>query len=210
MKRKIISVLILLFILVLLLRFSISESYIENIETIVETTKQHTRYETAIFNMQNEMIEIKTIKDKKEWFILYKNILDKYSYILDYKKTIYDYFTEEEIYLIQRVVETECYDQDFVSKCNVASVILNRYESKELSFGDTIDEIITNKNQFAYGRKIISEDTILAVEYAFSIEDTTGGCIAFRSDDKPDTWYDWGYQFTDDAEHHFYKEVDDE
>lgn len=164
-------------------------------------------YEIAILSMQKEMDDIATIKDEKEWFLYYLEIIDKYSYIIDPPETIYDYYTEDEIYLIQRTVETECYDQDFESKVNVANVILNRYESDNSGFGCSIEEIITKSNQFAYGRKEISEDTIVAVEYAFSIKDTTDGCIAFRSNKRPDVWYGWEYQFTDEAGHHFYKEV---
>ena len=76
-------------------------------------------------------------------------------------------------------------------------------------FGNTIEEVITKENQFAYWRKDITESTILAVEYAFQIEDTTGGCIAFRSDEKPDEWYGWEYAFIDDAGHHFYREKEE-
>lgn len=173
-------------------------------------TVEEDPYEIAILSMQKEMGDIAAIKEKKEWFLSYLEIVDRYSYIIDPPETIYDYFTEDEIYLIQRTVETECYEQDFESKVNVANVILNRYESDNLSFGCSIEEIITKSNQFTYWRKEISEDTIAAVEYAFSIKDTTEGCIAFRSDKRPDTWYGWEYQFTDESGHHFYKEVDDE
>lgn len=123
---------------------------------------------------------------------------------MDCPLTIYDKYTDEEIILIQRAVETECYDQDFESKCNVASVIFNRINSGE--YGGTIKEVITKPNQFAYGREIISEDTMLAVEYCFMIEDTTNGCVAFRSDKKLMVWRDWIYVFEDLAGHYFYKE----
>ena len=165
-------------------------------------------YEIAVLSMQKEMDEINKIEDEKEWFLYYLEIIDKYSHIIDPPETIYDYFTEEEIYLIYRAVETECFDASFQSKSNVASVIFNRIDSGE--FGNSVEQIITSKNQFAYGREKITEDTIIAVRFAFEIKDTTNGCIAFRSDDKPDTWYDWGYQFTDNAGHNFYKEIDDE
>lgn len=42
--------------------------------------------------------------------------------------------------------------------------------------------------------------------YVYEIEDTTDGCIAFRSDKSPYTWYEWIYSFTDSCGHHFYKE----
>ena len=161
--------------------------------------------EFVIQEAQRKMYDISTIENKEQWFIAYKKIIDEFRYVIDPPLTIYDYFTDEEIYLIQRAVETECYDQDFISKCNVANIIINRFEiGKE--FGDTIKEVITKENQFAYWRKDITESTILAVEYAYQIEDTTDGCIAFRSDEKPNEWYGWEYVFTDSSGHHFYRE----
>lgn len=164
--------------------------------------------ELIIQEVQGKIYDISVIEDKEQWFIAYKKIIEEYRGVIDPPLTIYDYFTKEEIYLIQRVVETECYDQDFMSKCNVASVVFNRIEIGG-EFGNTIEEVITKENQFAYWRKDITESTILAVEYAFQIEDTTGGCIAFRSDEKPDEWYGWEYAFIDDAGHHFYREKEE-
>ena len=150
-----------------------------------------------------EMNELKTIEDKREWFVEYKRIINKYSKWFDPPETIYDVFTDDEINLICKTVETECYMADFISKCNVASVIFNRIEME--GYGDTITNIICCENQFVYGRDNITEDTILAVEYAFCIEDTTNGCVAFRSDVCPPSWYKWEYVFTDESGHHFYK-----
>ena len=41
-------------------------------------------------------------------------------------------------------------------------------------------------------------------EYAY-YEDTTNGCIAFRSDCSPNEWNSWTKQFTDESGHTFYK-----
>ena len=171
---------------------------------VEEVVEEQDPYEIAIQEMQEKMSKIESIEDNKEWFLAYKDIVFEYAEWIDPPETIYDYFTDNEIYLIQRVVETETYDQDFISKCNVASVIINRFESGK--YGDSIESIITAPNQFSYWRKDITENTILAVEYAFQIEDTTNGCIAFRSDDNPNAWYSWHYVYTDKAGHHFYME----
>ena len=64
--------------------------------------------------------------------------------------------------------------------------------------------VIKVSNQFDYGRTNISEDTLLALGYAFMIEDTTNGCIAFRSDSSPNKWGKWIYKFTDNVGHSFY------
>ena len=167
-------------------------------------------YELVIKKMQEEMKTVNTIEDKEQWFVAYKALVHKYEYIIDPPSTIYDYYTNEEINLIQRVVETEFYDQDFESKVNVACVVFNRIEDEEGNYGANVKEVVTAKNQFAYGREKITESTILAIEYAFQIEDTTNGCVAFRSGEKPEKWYTtethyWTKQFEDNSGHAFYK-----
>lgn len=161
--------------------------------------------DNAIEEMNYEMTEIETITDKKEWFIAYKNIIDEYSYILDPPETIYDYFTEEELCLLFHVVQAEIGDEcySFEQKANVASVVFNRlYHEK---FPDALSEILVY-DQFSpisngrYKEVEVSEDTILACEYAFEIEDTTDGCLFFDSNNT------LNYQFVfDDGAHNFYK-----
>lgn len=147
--------------------------------------------------------ELDNIEDKKEWFLTYKELVFKYAKWVDPPETVFDVFSEEEIRLVCRMVETECYQQDFESKVNVASVAFNRLESGK--FGDTMTEIITTPKQFAYGRRDITEDSILAVQYAFEIEDTTQGALYFHSNPKTNTFNGADYIFTDLAGHHFYK-----
>lgn len=176
------------------------EVVIEKVENIEPTLDP---FEVAINKMEEELIEISSIEDNMEWFINYKDIVSRYTMWISPPNSIYDCFTEEEINLICRVVETETFECDFDSKVNVANVVFNRLEHGE--FGKTIKEIITTKNQFAYGRKNISEDTILAVEYAFMVEDTTNGALFFHSNKKTNTFCGASYIFSDDAVHHFYK-----
>lgn len=150
---------------------------------------------------RNKLNEVNEIDDNKEWFIAYKDLIYKYAAWEDAPETVYDYFTEDEVRLICRVVETETYDQDFDSKCNVASVVFNRIESEK--FGDTVEEII-KPGQFVYGRESLTEDTILAVMYAFEIGDTAQGALYFHSNEKTDKFCGRSYIFTDEAGHHFY------
>ena len=167
-----------------------------------EVIEEPDPYEIAIQEMQEKMLEIESIEDNKEWFLAYKDIVFEYIEWIDPPETIFDYYTEDEVRLICRVVETEAYQCDFNSKVNVANVVLNRIESGE--FGDTVEEIVTTENQFAYGRKNISEDTILAVEYAFMIEDTTNGALFFHSNNKTDTFCGRDFIFQDSVGHNFY------
>lgn len=165
--------------------------------------------DTAIEEMNQKMAEIESIEDKKEWFIAYKSIIEEYSYIIDPPETIYEYFTEEELDLLFHVVQAEIGDEcySFEQKANVASVIFNRlYHEK---FPDALSEILVY-DQFSpisngrYKEVEVAEDTILACEYAFEIEDTTDGCLFFDSNNA------LNYQFVfDDGAHNFYKYRED-
>ena len=148
-------------------------------------------------------LEYKVV-DKEKWYLGYKQMIAEFDGYLDPPETVYDVYSADEIYLIQRAVETEVFQCSFDAKVNVASVIFNRIDDGR--FGNTVKEVITNPGQFAYFRTKISDSTVLAVEYAFEIEDTTDGCIAFRSDKCPDKWGKWVYRFSDGAVHHFYSE----
>lgn len=147
--------------------------------------------------------KIKQIDDNKELFLQYKDLTSEYTEWVELPETLFDVFSEEEIYLMCRVVETECYQQDFDSKVNVANVVLNRYYDGR--FGETITDIITSPKQFAYGRKNIEEDTMLAVQYAYEFDDTTQGSLYFHSNKKTDTFNGASFVFQDDAGHNFYK-----
>lgn len=218
MKNRLLSLLILLFMVVsFLLPFSSTEST-QNEETTViepkimstityeikveEVFEEADPYEGVIAEMQEKMSEIESIEDRKEWFLSYKDIVFKYAKWIDPPETIYDCFTEDEVRLICRVVETETYQCDFNSKVNVANVVLNRIESGE--FGDTVEEVVTTENQFAYGREVLTEDTILAVMYAYEVIDTTNGALYFHSNEKTDTFCGRTHIFTDNSGHNFY------
>lgn len=178
------------------------QSYLCNIE---ETQKsKEIDLENIKNKMQQEIKAIKSIEDRQEWFLAYKDIIFKYAQWIDMPHTIFDVYTEEEITLMCRTVETECYGCEFMSKCNVASVILNRVVNGS-EFGYSVTDVITKENQFAYHRENISQDTILSIMYVYEIGDTTDGCVAFRSDQRPDEWYGWKYMFTDNTGHNFYK-----
>ena len=153
--------------------------------------------------MKIELNQLSDIEDTQEWFLAYKDLISRYDEWIKPPETIFDVFSEEEITLICRVVETETFDQDFDSKVNVACVIFNRLENGK--FGDSITEIITNPKQFAYWRKNITESTILAVEYAYMMEDTTQGALYFNSfKEAPEVFNGANYIDTDKAGHHFY------
>ena len=181
----------------------IEVQYIKNEEVTELNHTDADQLEVISQRKQQELAEIESIDDREEWFLAYKDIIFKYYQWFGAPETVFDAFTENEIELIFRTVETECYDADFMSKCNVASVIFNRFESGE--FGNTVEEVITSPNQFAYRRKNITESTILSVMYVYEIGDTTDGCVAFRSDQCPMKWHGWKYVFTDEVGHNFYR-----
>lgn len=209
MKKKIIFFIIAT-VCVILTTAAISKE--SNDEYIVLQSEPIT-YETEVIEVDSKelarqevlkkMEEINFINDKMEWFVEYKKIICNYIDVIDPPETVFDYFTEDEVRLICRVVETETYDQEFIPKVNVANVVFNRYYSGK--FGDTITEIITTPYQFAYGRENITESTILAVMYAFEIEDTTNGALFFHSNPKTETFCGADYIFSDTCGHNFYK-----
>ena len=214
--KRIISVLILLFMIVSLVipisninsqhKNDISEPVLLSDITyeivFEEVIEEPEPYEIVIQGMQEKMSEIESIEDSKEWFLAYKDIVFEYAEWIDPPETIFDYYAEDEVRLICRVVETETYQCDFDSKVNVANVVLNRIESGE--FGETVEEIITIEGQFVYWREIITEDTILAVMYAYEMEDTTYGALYFHSNEKTDTFCGNEFIFQDEVGHNFY------
>lgn len=122
----------------------------------------------------------------------------------DNELALQDIYSEDEIYLMYRVIETETYGADVSSKTNVACVLLNRINHPTNRFGDSVNDVIMSPNQFAYFRKNISDSTIQALENAFKY-DTTQGSLFFHSGKKTKNFNGATYIFTDDAGHHFYK-----
>lgn len=192
---------------------------VEVVEIIPTPTPQPTPdpIEVALQDVEQRMYEIGKIEDEMEWFISYKEIINDYEGILDSPESIYDVFSEEELDLLFRVVQAEVGDEwDFIHKTNVANVIFNRLYSEEDDFAkqDTLSKVLVER-QFStissgrYKRVKISELTILACEYAFMIQDTTGGCIAFRSDkNAPEIWNGWTRMYHDGA-HWLYKKLEE-
>lgn len=173
-------------------------SVIDEVEDIKDVT-----YDMKLFEFQTEMTAIDLIEDKEKWFLEYMDLCERYSEYIGMPVTIYDVYTEEEIYLIQRMVETEAGGGDFLSKVHVADVVWNRMNNEK--WPNTIDQIIV-LNQFAFGKRIISESTRLAVEYSFMFPDETNGALAFHSMEKSERFGNYYYIFSDSINHHFYGE----
>lgn len=183
---------------------------IVTVETVEKTideimnTSINFEIDTVVEEMNQEMAEINTIEDRKEWFIAYKDIIQKYSNKIDPPETIYDYFCSEELDLLFHVVQAEIGDRySFEQKVNVANVIFNRLNHER--FPDTLLDILT-PDQFStissgsYEEVEVSETTILACEYAFLFDDTTDGCLFFDSN----RVLKYEYVYNDGA-HNFYK-----
>lgn len=187
------------------------------VQTVVKSTENVTRdqpvsikfeIDNDIEEMNQKMIEIESITDKKEWFLAYKKIVNEYAHIVDQPETIYDYFSEDELDLLFHVIQAEIGDEySFEQKCNVASVIFNRLNHER--FPNVLSEILT-PDQFQpiedgrYKEVNVSEDTILACEYVFIIGDTTDRCLFFDSNNILD------YQFVfNDGAHNFYKYLEE-
>ena len=150
--------------------------------------------------------ELETISNDKlyDWFLKYQRLANIYDKDRD---TVEIFFTEEEIQLMYQVIETETYQATFYQKVNVANVILNRLQAsiETGKFGNDMKEIVTSKNQFAYYRTEISQDTKDALDFAFEVRDTTDGSIGFRSDKLAENFNGWEYSGLYDEAHWFYK-----
>lgn len=160
--------------------------------------------ELKMMRLSVDLAALDNIEDKEEWFLGYKDIMERYGDYTGKPISIYEVYTPDEIYLIQRMVQTEVGNCSFEAKVHVADVVWNRLLDEK--WPNTITQIITSPNQFAYGATSISESTKLAVEYSFMFPDETQGALGFHSGPKSETFGRYGYIFTDDAGHHFYGE----
>lgn len=138
-----------------------SEPMISVVEEIIVEEEEHNE-EEEILSKMNELDEIKD--NKREYLMLYKQLYSEYGYYFGEPITIFDVFTDEEIYLMCRCVETETYQCPFDAKVDVATVVINRIESDK--YPDKVEKVIV-PGQFAFWRTEIDEDTLEAIEYAY-------------------------------------------
>lgn len=181
----------------------IIEPEIEIVEEVIEEEPEVVEIPlTREAQMFQDFNDLAKIEDKKSWYLAYKGFIEDYP-DFDRGSTLYDRYNDDEIYLMERVIETETYGCDFEAKSHVASVILNRIEGDN-NFSDDATTVCTSPNQFVYGRKQISEDTKLALEYAAEIEDTAQGALYFNCMTPMDSWNGRELKFTDHVGHSFY------
>lgn len=110
--------------------------------------------------------------------------------------------SDDDRYYLERMVETETYGADMMSKTHVASVALNRMDSG--LWGDSMVAVITAPSQFAYGRTSISDSTKEAVDYVLENGDTAQGALYFHSGGYTSTFCGRSCIFGDDVGHYFY------
>lgn len=185
--------------------FDVSEVVVLEPTTIaLETEPTKSIYEIKEMELKLALDGIQHIENKLTWFIEYKKLIEEFSPWINAPETIYDVYSAEDIKYMLKCIETETYQQNFIPKVNVASVILNRVESER--FPSKPIDVVTSPKQFAYFRENVADDTILALEYAYMMGDTTDGALFFHSfkTAKP-TFSNANYMFTDEAGHHFYK-----
>ena len=169
--RNRILIILLLSILIALIFAPIYTNGDEKVEEItVEIEPEEDVVSEREQEMYDEMIRVAYIEDRKEWFIEYKKLFDKYPEFLAKQESIYDVYSDAELEKIFRTVEAEATGGTFQDKVNVAVTIFNRINHEE--FGSTIDEVITS-DQFSplqdgrYYKVAVTEETVLACEYAY-------------------------------------------
>lgn len=166
-----------------------SESYPRTVKTIPEEKYYQYRY--------NKMF---LMEDPKEKITEYLAIMEQFPN-MDYPTKLEEAFTEDEIYLMARCVETEVYQRDFVCRTNVSCVIFNRLNDSR--FPDEVNEVIT-PGQFAFSRTTITEDTYLAIQYAWYFGAECGDALWFHSYSEPIEFFGTYTGYSDTAVHHFY------
>lgn len=185
-----------------ILLISANQAELITLKDDVEEIKDN-QIAVKLIELDAEMAALDSIEDREKWFLEYKDIIERYEEYVGAPITIYDVYTEDEIYLLERMVQTEIGSGSFEAKVHVADVVWNRLENEK--WPDTITRIITSPNQFAYGASVISESTKLAVEYSFMFPDETGGALAFHSMGKSDTFGNYVFVM-EDGYHFFYTE----
>ena len=150
--------------------------------------------------------ELETVTDKYAWYMEFEELMSNCN---DPMESIYDYYSDEELILLFRVVEAEVGDLGgFDERCNVASVIFNRL-SEWHPDGNLFD--VLTKKQFStisngrYQKVEVSEETIAACEFVFRFGDTTNGALFFESGSNNVHDAYATYIFRDAAGHKFYK-----
>ena len=189
------------------------EEYKENLLDINEELAD--KYNTEVLDGINKSfnyIEPLRLYDKQAYIIAYTNIIED---LEDPPESPQDVMSDEEYDMFCRIVEAEIGNGNFDQKCNVASAIINRYDSE--FFPDSWMECFMQKSngtyQFSsvgdgrYKTVTVSESTINAINYSFMIEDTAQGCTYFRSGTS-DTWHDTSNNLDmvfKDGKHTYYK-----
>lgn len=178
------------------------------------------KYNTELLNGINKSfnyIEPLRLYDKQAYIIAYTNIIED---LEDPPESPQDVMSEEEYDMFCKIVEQEIGNGNFEQKCNVASAIINRYESE--IFPDSWMELFMQKSNGVYQFSSVGDgryknvevtfSTRNAIDYAFMIEDMAQGCTYFRSGTS-DTWHDTSNNLEmvfSDEKHNFYKLIEKE
>lgn len=158
-------------------------------QTVMPVVLSNREYEIEVLSVSDD----KEVKEKKE-------------------KT--SKYTKEEIEILQRITEAECTGQSLEAKKNVASVIINRVNSK--SFPNNIEDVVFQKHQFSpisdgrYYKVTITDETREAIEEVLKNGVTNDALFFCNQNDvksaKNKKWFNkLVFLFTDDSGHSFYK-----
>ncbi len=195
-KKRIVAMFVLISMIVFFISCLLYETKEPTIDVIKEAERLEEHYGTEVERLDITEIKINEyqrkissaleIENTKDKFVEIKSINNEYKEYVDIPLTIYDVYSQDEIYIMCRCIETEVYQAPFSAKMHVAEVILNRIESER--FGNTPYSVVTAPSQFAYFRTAIDDETLLALEAAFEFEDETCGALFFQSAGYMDTF----------------------
>lgn len=150
--------------------------------------------------------ELETTDDLSDWYEQYLDLIEENLDCYDPPESIKDYYSQSDIELLWRLVETEAGGTSFKSKVLIAEVVMNRMDSKE--FPDDIYTVMTTKKQFSIKKKLnkVTDETKRACECAFQIPDLSQGALYFHSIKECENFFGKEFLFIDeDSGHKFYK-----
>lgn len=143
-----------------------------------------------------------TIRDLPEWYIEEEQGI---------------YLNESDAYLLAKIAMAEAEGEDTIGKALVIRTILNRVESDNAYFPDTVSEVIFQKDAFTpvrngrFEKVEPSEDCYAALEIVNEGWDESQGALYFERSTTKETWHSRNLAklFTH-GNHTFYTEVDAE
>lgn len=171
----------------------------------------------AFRNMNGKEAQAMTVTTKQP--LVTAGIATEFAKVTEFPEeyTEVDLFSEEEAYLLAKLAMAEAEGEDTIGKALVIRIVLNRVESDNAYFPDTVSEVIFQKGAFTpthngrYAAVEPNEDCYAALELIKDGWDESHGALYFERTTKKETWHSRNLEkLFIHGNHTFYTEVDAE